>query len=154
MSILPEAYNFLTVKYVFIMNYWHAILKDMQKEKLAHKKTCLRQNTASQEHEKEKLNEAIARCTKRIQYPIAGVQKNMYLTEREAQCIYHLMHGGTLKSTAHKLNLSPRTVEFYINNIKDRIGIRKKKDLIHNIEQSDFLKLYTQEQEKHLPTKH
>ncbi len=42
------------------------------------------------------------------------------LTKREVECLQHLIEGYTLKETAFLLNLSSRTVESYINNIKSK----------------------------------
>ena len=41
-----------------------------------------------------------------------------YLTCRETQCVYYLLHGYTMVKTAYILDLSPRTIEFYVKNIK------------------------------------
>ncbi len=51
------------------------------------------------------------------------------LTEREKSCIYWLLKGRSASETAKKLFLSPRTVESYLENIKNKCGISKKSDL-------------------------
>jgi len=56
------------------------------------------------------------------------------LSRREQQCLYHFARGKTAKETALLLNLSFRTVEAYIFNLKKKLGCRHKRDL---------LKLYT-----------
>lgn len=53
-----------------------------------------------------------------------------YLTVQETRCVEELMKGGTYADIAKKLSLSPRTVEFYINNIKAKFLCKKKKELI------------------------
>ncbi len=50
----------------------------------------------------------------------------VYLTHREHQCALQLMEGCTLKEIALKLGLSPRTVEFYLKNIKNKLSCRTK----------------------------
>lgn len=57
-------------------------------------------------------------------------KKNSALTNRELQCISLLMRGHTSKMIANKLNLSRRTVEFYIENIKQKFGCTHKSQLI------------------------
>jgi DNA-binding CsgD family transcriptional regulator len=52
------------------------------------------------------------------------------LSKREAECIYNLSQGKTAKEIAKVLNLSFRTVEFYINNIKNKWGCSTRSELI------------------------
>lgn len=51
------------------------------------------------------------------------------LTPREAQCFHLLGYGGSVKTIARALELSPRTIEMYINNLKDKTGIPYKSEL-------------------------
>ena len=62
-----------------------------------------------------------------------------YLTCREAQCMYCLLHGCTLVKTAKNLHLSHRTVEFYVKNIKMRFNLMTKSDLIAYMMRVNFL---------------
>ncbi len=55
------------------------------------------------------------------------------LTEREAQCLYHLSEGKSAKETAKLINVSQRTVEFHLNNIKEKVGCRTKIELLAKI---------------------
>lgn len=50
------------------------------------------------------------------------VYSNIYLTKREIKIILLLMAGNTLTEIALKLNLSNRTIEFYIKNIKVKLN--------------------------------
>lgn len=51
------------------------------------------------------------------------------LSFRENQCLRLWAHGATAKSIAITLGLSQRTVYFYLENIKKKIGIYRKSDL-------------------------
>lgn len=62
-----------------------------------------------------------------------------YLTCREAQCMYYLLHGCTLMKTAEKLQLSHRTVEFYVKNIKMKLNLMTKSELISYMMRVNFL---------------
>lgn len=58
---------------------------------------------------------------------------DIYLSRREAECVQHLMHGKTVKMIALSLNLSPRTVEGYLENVKAKFQVNSKADLINKI---------------------
>jgi DNA-binding CsgD family transcriptional regulator len=52
------------------------------------------------------------------------------LTPREEECLYYLIRGLSAKEIGRKLDLSNRTVEFYIAAIKDKLNCRKTSALI------------------------
>lgn len=54
-----------------------------------------------------------------------------YLTKREKDCIRLLLEGKTAKETASILTLSQRTVEFYFENIKDKLGCYYKHEILN-----------------------
>ena len=61
-------------------------------------------------------------------YPFEG--DNMrYLTQREAEVLEYICLGHTQATTAAKLELSPRTVEFYIKNVRARWQVRTQREL-------------------------
>ena len=58
------------------------------------------------------------------------IQPGTYLTYQEYHCLKHILAQKTIAETARLLGLSPRTVEFYFNNIKKRFNTKKKKHVI------------------------
>lgn len=56
--------------------------------------------------------------------------KAAHITHRERECLTYVAKGFTLKMIAKELGLSPRTVESYLRNFKERIGIKTKCELI------------------------
>lgn len=62
-------------------------------------------------------------------YQIAPSRK-YNLTKRELQCIHYLVKGASAKDIAFTLGLSYRTVEIYIQNIKDKLNVRKTAEII------------------------
>ena len=52
------------------------------------------------------------------------------LTKRELECLRMLSMGNTMKESAKTLGLSPRTIEQYMNNIKQKSNTYLKSDLI------------------------
>lgn len=58
-------------------------------------------------------------------------QKNSFnLSTRELECLYCLLRGMHAKQIADRLTLSKRTIEFYIDNIKNKLGCQNKHELI------------------------
>jgi DNA-binding CsgD family transcriptional regulator len=56
--------------------------------------------------------------------------KNIAISNREKQCLEFYLAGNTAKETAEILQLSPRTVEEYINNLKNKFKCKHKRDLL------------------------
>lgn len=57
----------------------------------------------------------------------------IYLSRREKQCANLLIRGKTAKEIAAQLNLSHRTIEFYIENIKNKLHVSTKSELIDKL---------------------
>lgn len=53
-----------------------------------------------------------------------------FLTPRELECARLIIIGKTTKEIARDLNISPKTVEIYITNIKNKTNCHYKNDLI------------------------
>ncbi len=62
-----------------------------------------------------------------------GLQKEVEnfrkLSERERECLHYLFMGKSAKDTALIMNLSPRTIESYLENMKNKMGCYTKGDL-------------------------
>ena len=52
------------------------------------------------------------------------------LTKRERETLYYLIRYYNQKEIATILNLSPRTVETYINSLKEKFNVTQKRELI------------------------
>ena len=83
-------------------------------------------------------------CNKRTwpkqSYSLGQKFNNIKFTRREAECML-LMLSGTfrVKDIARILNLSPRTIEDYIANMRIKLQCHNKYELISIIAESDFL---------------
>ncbi len=58
---------------------------------------------------------------------------DIYFSKREMECIYLLIRGKTSKMIAKELNLSYRTVEHYLENIKIKLNVSTKAALVEKI---------------------
>ncbi len=52
-----------------------------------------------------------------------------HLTDRQADCLYYLMNGMSIKQIAKRLILSPRTVEHYLEAVKIKMGCKSRVEL-------------------------
>jgi DNA-binding CsgD family transcriptional regulator len=59
-----------------------------------------------------------------------SISANKKLSKREKECLQHLTSGMTAKKIARILNLSPRTVEFYIENLKKKFACSNRTELV------------------------
>ena len=53
-----------------------------------------------------------------------------YLPKQQGQCLIHLTQGKSSKEIAHAMNLSPRTIDYYLDIIRKQLGCRSSKELI------------------------
>lgn len=73
-------------------------------------------------------------------YGLGAKYGDLYFTRRESECMLWLLRGKTINGVAIVLKLSPRTVEYYIKNMKNKLGCRTKFELIDLIYTSEFMK--------------
>lgn len=70
-------------------------------------------------------------------------QKTKYpgvaLSKRQSQCLYHLLRGKSAASIAKILGLSPKTVEYYIDEIKNKMHCSTKAELIEKSIDKGFI---------------
>lgn len=59
-----------------------------------------------------------------------NLPKEISLSARQKQCASYLLQGLTLKQMGEQMNLSPRTVEHYIENLKLKLACKNRTELI------------------------
>jgi DNA-binding CsgD family transcriptional regulator len=75
------------------------------------------------------------------QYYLGENYPAVYFTRREAECLYYLLRGFTISATALQLNLSARTVEFYVKNMKQKMGVKNKSELMERLHAVGFMQV-------------
>ncbi len=63
------------------------------------------------------------------------------LTPRQKECLFYILRGKTTKSIAAKLNLSAKTIETHIDNIKTKFKCHSKSALIEKAIDLGFLNM-------------
>lgn len=74
-------------------------------------------------------------------YYLNGTYGDTKLSDRQAQCLFYVLRGKTSKSIAKILQLSPRTVESYLDDIKIKMGCLRKDELIEKSIDLGFLEI-------------
>ncbi len=64
--------------------------------------------------------------------------KNIYLTQRELECIKTLLKNKSYKFVSNELVISHRTVQDHMNKIRDKLHVKNKKELFNIIENKLF----------------
>lgn len=122
------------------MQYWNSVLSDvLQKNKnigLNHEIETLIS---------EELPIGIKKSRDLRSYFLGDNYPGIYLTKREAECMFWVVQDYTIAATAIKMGLSSRTVEFYVKNLKLKLACASKKELIEVILQTTLLQQLEQD---------
>ena len=114
------------------MSYWRIVLDEVLNDRAVRRFT----NKARQSQRRDKR--AQAKCEIKV-YKLGGRFKNIHFSRREAECMVEFLRGKKVNMVAEILSLSPRTIEFYLKNMKNKLGCKTKYELINLVINSDFL---------------
>ncbi len=106
------------------------------KFKLPAEELTLSENKASTY--KETLSNLI-KSQKIDRYYLDNIAEELYLTQREAECLKHLKEGMNYYDIAEKLNITRHTVQLHFNNIRAKLNCEGKKELLDRIQDSEIL---------------
>lgn len=76
--------------------------------------------------------------TKISRYYLKGQYANVYLTSKEAQCVYWLIQGKTAQEIAIIENAQTKTVQCHLENIRRKLGCYKQTQLVKIILEADI----------------
>jgi DNA-binding CsgD family transcriptional regulator len=121
-----------------VNGYWKAIIQEVvNKEKSTHPLRLT--NTAIPQD----YDDHIERPIKIIQrYYLNEPYQQVYFTYQEARCLLHCKRNSRYKAISQALNISERTVEFYLKNMREKLKCKTKKDLLKVTEKGEFFKKY------------
>ena len=72
-------------------------------------------------------------------YTVNTLFNKTELSQREKDCVFYLLRGFSMKEIGKKLEISWRTVESYVNNIKFKWGCQNRKAVIDCAVANGFL---------------
>ncbi len=67
---------------------------------------------------------------KNVSYYVRKDCKEFGLSSRQTECLYYVIRGFTANDIAIRLNLSKRTIESYVDDIKNKMSCQNKQELI------------------------
>lgn len=75
---------------------------------------------------------------KKIRINLSPLYPDVYLTRREAECVYMLLKYTTRKKIAENLGISFRTVDYYLTQVKRKLQLKNNRELARFMKKIDF----------------
>ncbi|MCK4870908.1 MAG: helix-turn-helix transcriptional regulator [Gammaproteobacteria bacterium] len=104
--------------------YWESVLKEVRNRNATSRFTnlsCASTGVKTSAYQKKKAIKKDNAFTN---------DADIKFSRREAECMEHFLQGRTVAEVADLLGLSRRTVEFYVKNMRAKVGCRTKAELI------------------------
>ena len=118
--------------------YWKAIIQEIvNKEKLT--LPIRLTNTAACDTDE---NESLKPIKVIRRYYLEKPYNHVYFTFQEARCLLYCRENPRYKAISQALNISERTVEFYLKNMRGKVQCKTKKDLLKISEKGNFFRRY------------
>lgn len=117
------------------MEYWDSVLQevaDKNEEHVQFRFTDIGRNLLR----KRRYGEVHHRKHKTPAYYLGEEYGDLYFTQREVEALHYLLQGKTIAQVGHVLGLSARTIEFYLKNMKLKVGVKTKVELLEIVQQS------------------
>lgn len=136
---------FLNYPFIFehFTHYFNERASDLidcrSKRKLAYYEQNFNFNKISQDNLLDQKIEQFFRRTQLKKKLLKRKDENIILSKRETECLEFLALGMSIKEIGRTLDLSPRTIEFYLNNVKSKAGISSREVLLSNFIKSNML---------------
>ena len=124
------------------MDYWESIVQEVlhrDDENYKFRFTDIGRSILRERTRKQRQCPPKQEATLNTTYFLGKRFKGVYFTKREAETMYYLLQGKTIPGVGKALNLSARTIEFYVKNMKLKIGAKTKYDLVEVIRETDFM---------------
>lgn len=118
------------------MKYWHDVIEQSMKQAESNI-YVLNENKEKQRDIQPDIKRV--HVVKKKKYYVGSNYPNLYFTQRESECLFYLLKGLTIAATATMLELSARTVEFYVKNMKVKMRVKNKKQLLECLLREGFL---------------
>lgn len=124
--------------------YWQQVLQEVLNK--GHADFCFLYTNLGPDRDEDGRDFQVGYGHKRDNVLLDGQFEGIYLTPREFDCLRVLKEGKTIKEIARGMELSPRTVEFYLKNLKAKFRCKSKTELLAVVARLDLsLSSYAEE---------
>ena len=122
--------------------YWDKLLQEVLLAKSSGAKTFTFVGAEQDAYRGSVSDKKVARVPRKTAkvYWLGPKYEGIYFSHREAECMVQLLKGKTVHKVAETVKLSPRTIEYYLKNMKAKVGCRTKFELVEIVAESDFTK--------------
>lgn len=118
--------------------YWKAIIQEVINKKNSNYPLRLTNTVARNDPDND-----IEKPVKVIQrYYLSEPYEKVYFTYQEARCLLHCKKNSRYRAISQALNISERTVEFYLKNMRSKLSCKTKKELLNVTEKGKFFRHY------------
>ena len=84
-------------------------------------------------------------------YKLGKQHPGAYLTGREAECVTLLLEGYSDEKISRLLHVSPRTIEYYLRKVKEKMHCKSKTEIVDKVKQTNFMRYVTKVKNLLLP---
>lgn len=115
--------------------YWDQVLAEVLRKDQPQQNylvTSVNEYTTATSKAKTTAQKKPARI-KRQKFYLGPSLPDVYFTLREMQTIEQIIAGNNVTQTALILGMSPRTVEYYLRNMRNKLNCRHRWDLIDKV---------------------
>jgi DNA-binding CsgD family transcriptional regulator len=122
--------------------YWERIVEEVKNQKSPGFQCYFTHGRTDSEKVKSNKSSLDKRVYQRYSvgiFTFDGREKHIYFTRREAECMLELLKGKTNNQIGHALNLSPRTIEYYLKNMKFKLRCQTRAGLVEKVLTSEFM---------------
>lgn len=124
------------------MDYWESVLQEVlhkEDDAFQFKYTDLGRSMLRERRRKHRQPPPRQKSSTTPMYFLGDAFKGIYFTRREAQTLFHLLQGKTIPEVGKSLGLSARTIEFYVKNMKLKIGVDTKAKLLDKVRETEII---------------
>lgn len=121
--------------------YWEMVLNEVVNRKMSGEFRFTNFGCMAAVDKDRKNGKKLLNRRKPEGFKLGNKHPDVKFSRREAECLVKFLQGMTVRDTAEALGLSPRTVEFYVKNMRQKVGCRTKSELINIVANSDFVLL-------------
>ncbi|MCK4869491.1 MAG: helix-turn-helix transcriptional regulator [Gammaproteobacteria bacterium] len=122
------------------MAYWDKVLEEVASRDANSKSRLTNINCATSDNKKYESKDLFK--LRKPKPEISAKKSEVQFSRREADCLVQFLEGKTINETALVLGLSSRTVEFYVKNMRQKVGCCTKAELIRVVKAGDFVLLW------------